>query len=102
MCTTTNIEEAREISYLLNLETYQGMTDEEIDLIINYKIKQALSQQECLIKANAENMRVEQCIADNQASAKQALDMLQSIIEREFTTLPVVQPRTFVPRSLES
>lgn len=34
---------ARDISVLLNLDTFQGMTDEEIQLVIDYKIKYALS-----------------------------------------------------------
>lgn len=35
----------RDINVLLNLGTFQGMTDEEIQLVIDYKIKYALSEQ---------------------------------------------------------
>lgn len=110
MCTQTdsniqneNIEssEPRNINVLLALETYQGMTDVEIELVLNYKVQQALTSQEILLKTAAETTRMEQCIADNQASSQRALDLIESLIGKEFPTLPVEQPRTFVARSLE-
>lgn len=35
----------RDINVLLSLDTYQGMTDEEIDSVIDYKIEQALNEE---------------------------------------------------------
>ena len=40
----------RDINVLLNLGTFQGMTDEEIQMVIDYKIKYALSEQEIKLK----------------------------------------------------
>lgn len=42
--------EDRDLNILLSLDTYQGMTDSEIDSIIDYRIKQAT---ESLISSNA-------------------------------------------------
>lgn len=48
--TTENTTESvipivRDINVLLSLDTYQGMTDEEIDSVIDYKIEQALNEE---------------------------------------------------------
>ena len=37
------VQEPRPLGTLLSLETYQGMTDEEIEMIISYKITDALN-----------------------------------------------------------
>lgn len=37
--TTENNDSPRDINVLLALDTYQGMTDEEIDMIIDYKVE---------------------------------------------------------------
>lgn len=105
MCTTTNetttseetTQEPRDINVLLSLETYQGMTDAEIDLVLNYKIDRALSDRELLAKIAAITNKQEQCIADNLASAQAARDMLQSIIDRTFPTVPIEEPLRFSP-----
>lgn len=43
---TTLIPIQRDISVLLELDTYQGMTDEEIDSIIDYRVDCALRSEE--------------------------------------------------------
>lgn len=91
----------RDINVLLELDTYQGMTDEEIDLLLEYKIDHSITQRELAVLAAAEANRAEQCIADNRASAARALDMIQSIIEATFPTVAPVQPKRFEARSLE-
>lgn len=104
--TETTIEEApevqtpRDIDTLLAMHTYQGMSDDEIRIVLDYEIQQAISRQALLMQTEVEIQTMEQVVADNKASAKRALDMIQSIIEAEFDTLPVVQPRTFEPRSI--
>ena len=42
--------EDRDLNILLSLDTYQGMSDSEIDSIIDYRIKQAT---ESLVASNA-------------------------------------------------
>ena len=104
MCTTTNegieVVEPRDINVLLALDTYQGMTDEEIDLVLDYKIAQATSSAEITVKAAAEIERMEQCIADNRASAQAAYDMLYYICLEDFPSISNLQPLTFTPRSI--
>ena len=95
MCTTTNetqgVEpevEPRSLSVLLSLDTYQGMTDAEIDIILDYKIQQALSDAEFTLKATTEIEQMEQTIADNRAGCKRALDMIESLLSREVYIAP--------------
>lgn len=109
MCTTTNeattteetTQEPRNINVLLSLDTYQGMTDAEIELILNYKIDQAVSSRELLAKIAAITNKEEQCIADNRASAQAAHDMLQSILSSTFPIIPVGEPLRFTPSVME-
>jgi hypothetical protein len=86
MCTTTD-EKTRTIDELLALDTYQGMSDAEIDSILKYKIDHALADRERLARMVAEINLTEQLLEDNRRSAQQAHDMLQSIIETEFPTV---------------
>ena len=105
MCTATNENDApqspRDINVLLALETYQGMTDEEITLLLNYKINQAVTSRETLANITAINAKQEQCIADNLASAQAVQAMVQSLLEREFPTVPLMTPATFTARATE-
>lgn len=108
MCTTTNeidlpeneTQEPRDINVLLALETYQGMTDAEIEILLNYKINQAVTSRETLANITAITAKQEQCIADNRASAQAMLDMVQSLVDREFPTVPPMEPRQFQPSSI--
>lgn len=104
MSTTTNEildnEEPRNINVLLALDTYQGMTDEEIEILINYKIDLAVTSRETLANIAAVIARQEQCIADNQASAQAMHDMVQSLLEMEFPTVPLMEPKRFQPTSI--
>ena len=104
MCTLTEnlevseiIEEPRNINVLLALETYQGMSDAEIDMLLEYKIGQALASAELRVKVAAETERMEQSLADNRAGCQRALDMVESLLNRglpEFPTpvAPIVTP----------
>ena len=94
MSTTTDEQTPRGIVELMNLDTYQGMTDEEIETVINYKVSRALASAEFTAKMAANNLRMEQVIADNKASAQRALDMVESLLSREPPKLemPVMVP----------
>lgn len=100
MSTTTD-ERPRTLDKLLALDTYQGMTDAEIDIILDYKIKQAVTEREVLARIELQIQTSEQIIADNRRSAQEAHDMLQSIIEAEFPKVKPLEPKRFEPRSLE-
>ena len=100
MFMTTEVNEPRDINILLALETYQGMTDEEIESIISYKVNAAVSDRELLARITAITQKSEQCIADNRASAQRALDMIESIVRTQLPTVPIGTPETVVPRSI--
>lgn len=100
MCTTTD-EKTRTIDELLALDTYQGMTDAEIDAILKYSIDRALADRERLARMTAEIQLSEQLIEDNRQNAQRAYDVLQSIVETEFPTVKPLEPKRFEPRSLE-
>lgn len=94
MSTTTN---PRDINVLLGLGTYQGMTDEEIDLIINYKANLLYESTEATQKrANIENA-TSTMITDNHAAAQQAVSMIESMLDRAFATLPAGTAETVQP-----
>lgn len=93
-------QEPRDINVLLALGTYQGMTDAEIELVLNYKIDQAVTSRETLANIAAITAKQEQCIADNQASAQALLVMVQSLVNREFPMVPLMEPRRFEPTTI--
>lgn len=92
MCTQTdNIEvdaEPRDINTLLALDTYQGMTDEEIELIINYKVRQEIFSQEMLMKAAAQTEHMNAMAETNRQGCARALDMIESLIDRGLPQYP--------------
>ena len=100
MCTQTK-NEIRDIKELLNEDSYQEMSDEEIDLIIEYKIRRALTQQENLVKLTAEVNVMEETAQIMSDATSRALSMLESIVSMEYHDTPIEQPRIFTPRSLE-
>ena len=59
--TTDNIVEIkRDINVLLSLDTYQGMTDEEIQSIIDYQVERAVRERDSseLVKVVSETSKV--------------------------------------------
>lgn len=70
----------RDINILLNLGTFQGMTDEEIKLIIDYKIKYALSEQEIKLKQAIYIEKMNSDIALSTQAANQANDIYKEIL----------------------
>lgn len=76
MCTTTdaneNVEKKdRDIGVLINLKTYQGMTDSEIEKVIQYKAQQ--------LTLNA--------VLDAQDGLKTNSDKLSDLYEKNLNTL---------------
>lgn len=70
----------RDINILLNLGTFQGMTDEEIQMIIDYKIKYALSEQEIKLKQAVYIEKMNSDIALSTQVANQANDIYKEIL----------------------
>lgn len=94
-------QEPRNINVLLSLDTYQGMSDEEIESVLNYRVDRAVSSRETLARIAAITAREEQVIADNAASAAAARSVIESMVRREFPEIRIEEPQRFVPRGLE-
>lgn len=70
----------RDINTLLNLGTFQGMTDEEIQIVIDYKIKYALSEQEIKLKQAVYIEKMNSDIALSTQVANEANDIYKEIL----------------------
>lgn len=70
----------RDINVLLNLGTFQGMTDEEIQMFIDYKIKYALSEQEIKLKQAVYIEKMNSDIALSTQVANEANDIYKEIL----------------------
>lgn len=72
----------RSISVLLSLDTYQDMTDEEINLVLDFKIQEAVSSanNQAIREQNAQtNAVIEQSQAAIVAETQAVLDSLRTI-----------------------
>lgn len=101
MCTTTDVNKPRQLRELLSLETYQGMTDEEIDIILEYKIEQELTSTMNLAKLTAIEAAQTQIVEDNRRSAEQASNVINYIVENTFNAEKPIQRLTFEPYVME-
>lgn len=90
----------RNISELLKLNSYQEMSDEEIELIIDYKCAQAITSAEFRIKTEILVTEMEDKIAQNKKSVQKACDVLESLLNRKVANDNFVQPETVTPRSI--
>jgi len=80
---TTNEQQApRELSTLIGLKTYQGMTDEEINLILNYKIETEVRKRISEGNKAVNIIQMEEMISQNKESSKAAMDVLKSILDK--------------------
>ena len=95
MCTTT-----RSLSTLLNLDTYQGMSDEEIEMVFNFKLQHALTAQEILVDTELRMQRSEALIQNAQAASQRSYNLLQSIVETEFPDIEFEEPQQVTPVSI--
>lgn len=84
---TTEQDSPREISALLALETYQDMTDEEIEIIISYKVDREIRRRLLAEDRALLTLEMETRIADNRESCRKSQAMLESILSKR----PVLQ-----------
>jgi len=82
----------RDINVLLSLNSYQGMTDEEINMILDYKIKQAISSREALAMIAAQTVRMNETIEIQKQSCANQDAMLESLIKNNIPTFEYVKP----------
>jgi len=73
----------RDVNVLLTLGTYQGMSDEEIELVIDFKINKALHDEEFkqTISAMKETQQAMQSAYAQLAQGSN--DMLQSLLRKQ-------------------
>lgn len=91
MCTQINNNEPaqgienfpRDINVLLALRTYQGMTDEEINMVLDYKIQQEKTSAESLAFIAAQTVYMNEDLAIQEASCKRLEAALQSLIDKK-------------------
>lgn len=81
--TIENANTTRDLNTLLNLDTYQGMTDEEIELVINYKIETKVRERIIDASKTVNTLKMEAILQQNIESSQRAMSMLQSIRERK-------------------
>lgn len=97
MSTTTS---PRNINTLLALNTYQGMTDEEVELVLAYKVQQAMIQEQIETKNAIMQQEMTQRVAVTQTALQQTNNLLQSILNRDSGLTPIVSPQTVQPTSV--
>ena len=80
---TTDNNSVRELNELINLGTYQGMTDEEIERVIAFKVDMEVMRRVNNGTNAANTAKMETLIAEAEESRQQAMTVLQSIRERK-------------------
>ncbi len=95
MSTTTDT-----LSELLSRGTYQGMTDEEIELIISHKVAIGIAERKNLAEMAANIEARNKVAATNAVALSYAQSVLQSNLDGSTKMLEVMQPKTFEPRSI--
>lgn len=101
MSTTTNENSPRDINVLLLMESYQDMTDEEINMIIDYKIERAKSDEIVQAAIDSENKRMTEAIAIQREICNTSETMLESTLEAIKPVIKFVQPNGVELRSIE-
>lgn len=73
----------REVSELLSLDTFQGMTDDEIQSIIDYKMRVAFDSAltSAIIAEHTEHLN--NIAEDNRRNMETINDMVKSIVRRQ-------------------
>lgn len=84
----------RDINELLLLDTYQGMTDEEINLIIDFKITRERATQEHMLLAAKQITEMTEKIEIERDSCKNMESMLKSMIDRCKPIQTIVLPKS--------
>lgn len=86
----------RDINELLSLDTYQGMSDEEIDSVMQFKIQEALNSDEQHAKLDAIQQQTAAQAAAYQSMADDAHNVLYSVLERPIPWATVAADGTVI------
>ena len=102
MCTQT---ETRDLDILLTLDTYQGMTDDEIESLVEYRAQQKFYDREEIHRREVETIRVNLEAEDRNTLTQSICDVVQSIrdnyIEARASIAPIREPEMFAPNITE-
>lgn len=91
------IEIVRDISVLMNMESYQDMSDAEIDLLIAYKIERALENYENSAYMDYAQESRDACLAAAQAQLAAADNMLEYVLGQQVPFVTVGANGTIIP-----
>lgn len=80
--TISESDKPRSLNELVNLETYQGMSDAEIDILIAYKVDMELRKRIAEGNKTANIVQMESLIQQNERSSQDAMTVLKSILEK--------------------
>ena len=80
---TENTQSTRELSVLINLPTYQGMSDAEIDMVIDYKVEIEVRKRISEGNKALNIIQMETLLDQNKASSDAAMNVLKSILGRK-------------------
>ena len=79
---TTENNSPRDLNTLVNLGTYQDMTDEEIELVINYKVDLEVRRRISSAKSELSPIEMEARIAQHAAACQASEEALNYLIAR--------------------
>jgi hypothetical protein len=83
-------EKPRDVSVLLTLDTYQGMSDEEIDSVIRYKVNESLMSAENAAKMNTFTQVMNDVISQTETAAQMVQQQTEQILANCKPTLVVM------------
>lgn len=79
---TTDDTVTRELSELLALDTYQGMTDAEIEIVIDFKVQQRVTDSINLADIENRSNALNELVAQELENQRSLSAMVQSLMSR--------------------
>lgn len=83
------VELIRDVNVLLHLDTYQGMSDAEIQSVIDFKVEEARRDARNELELETQFQESHALIAAREAHAQAAANMLESMLEVEIPWVTV-------------
>lgn len=78
---TQEIQEPRTLDKLLKLDTYQDMSDEEIEIVIEWRVKNAVQTADFIQTTNMQNAQMEILRERELAKAEQSMALLRELAD---------------------
>ena len=98
---TTSTNQSRSLSELLDLGTYQGMTDEEIDMVLDHKVMLMVSDAEYAEKMATNAQTFAALVTSGEGTAARIADMIESMQGDATGKAQPSAPKLFTPQSME-